>query len=147
MNRAGATIDLISFLTNVAIKRAGPSAAAIVQIYHDITGNVDSPRGGDVSISAAFREAVFHIVVEAWDPATASALDAFGKAAYFSESSFQLANWQTRYWGEHYPDLLAAKREWDQGKYMTTTLSSFCYLSPHCLPRRGQVPLPSLRGE
>ena len=91
-----------------------------IQLFQDITGNLNSPQGKNVSISPLFREAILHVVtggtndqMETWY--------ACGSNSYFSESAFDIrkdghaGGWRNRYWGENYPHLLQIKNAHDPG--------------------------------
>ncbi len=90
------------------------------EIYHDITGQVGSPRDDHVSISKGFRNALYHLVFgEVWDDAHVQTYYDIGENSYFSESAYlQDVNgsnsWHNRYWGrENYKRLLQIKNKYD----------------------------------
>ncbi|KAL6914878.1 hypothetical protein FSST1_012638 [Fusarium sambucinum] len=84
-------------------------------IYTSITGNLGSVQPKDTAISAGFRSAL--LLWNARILTTQQADDTIyklGPNSYFSESSYVMHNWTTRYWGEKtYGQLLAVKKAHD----------------------------------
>ncbi|KAM0231286.1 hypothetical protein ACHAPO_008669 [Fusarium lateritium] len=84
-------------------------------IYTSITGNLGSVQPKDTAISAGFRSAL--LLWNARILTTQQADDTIyklGPNSYFSESSYVMHNWTTRYWGEKtYRQLLAVKKAHD----------------------------------
>ncbi|GHJ89049.1 hypothetical protein NliqN6_5451 [Naganishia liquefaciens] len=88
-------------------------------LYNSITGNLGSVQPDDTSISPGLRSGVL-----LWNARTLSTeqatntVYAIGPNSYFSESSYVLHNWTTRYWGEKtYEQLLAIKEAHDPGNH------------------------------
>ena len=86
-------------------------------LYASVTGNLGSARPDDTAISAGFRSALM-----LWNARTLSTQQAndtvyrLGPNSYFSESSYVLHDWTTRYWGRKtYAQLLAVKTAHDPG--------------------------------
>jgi hypothetical protein len=46
-------------------------------------------------------------------------LISFGYGTYVNEASDYMTNWQSNYWGEHYPQLLKIKKEVDPDNFLT----------------------------
>ncbi|KAL7911455.1 hypothetical protein GGI35DRAFT_491623 [Trichoderma velutinum] len=89
-------------------------------LYTSLTGNLGSPQPGDTAISPGFRSAVM-----LWNARTLSTqqsvdtLYRIGPNSYFSESSYVLHNWTSRYWGQAlYAQLLAIKKAHDPGNHL-----------------------------
>ncbi|KAJ9123495.1 hypothetical protein QFC24_003709 [Naganishia onofrii] len=88
-------------------------------LYTSLTGNLGSPQPDDTAISPGFRKAVMM-----WNARTLSTeqsmdtLYGIGENSYFSESSYVLHNWTSRYWGSAvYEQLLAIKKAHDPGNH------------------------------
>jgi ribonuclease T2 len=88
-------------------------------LYTSLTGNLGSPRPDDTAISPGFRSAVMM-----WNARTLSTqqsvdtLYGIGQNSYFSESSYVMHNWTSRYWGQAlYEQLLAIKKAHDPGDH------------------------------
>ncbi|RGP77977.1 6-hydroxy-d-nicotine oxidase [Fusarium longipes] len=84
-------------------------------LYTSMTGNLGSVQPKDTAISAGFRSALM-----LWNARTLTTQQAddtiykLGPNSYFSESSYVMHNWTTRYWGEKkYGQLLAVKKAHD----------------------------------
>ena len=83
------------------------------EIYHDITGQTDSPQEANVSISDRFRKAIYHYVVGGWNSTMMDRYYKLGENSYFSESAYNLQSWKMRYWGANYDKLLKIKQKYD----------------------------------
>ncbi|KAK5474411.1 hypothetical protein LTR43_006401 [Exophiala xenobiotica] len=88
-------------------------------LYTSLTGNLGSPRPDDTAISPGFRSAVMM-----WNARTLSTqqsvdiLYGIGQNSYFSESSYVMHNWTSRYWGQAlYDQLLTIKKAHDPGDH------------------------------
>ena len=88
-------------------------------LYTSITGNLGSSQPNDTAISPGFRSAVM-----LWNARTLTTQQSqdtvyrMGPNSYFSESSYVMHNWTTRYWGEkRYEQLLAVKKAHDPGNH------------------------------
>ncbi|KAK3392114.1 hypothetical protein B0T20DRAFT_384675 [Sordaria brevicollis] len=88
-------------------------------LYTSLTGNLGSTQPGDTAISPGFRSAVM-----LWNARTLTTKQAeetvykLGPNSYFSESSYVMHNWTTRYWGEKaYEQLLGVKKANDPGNH------------------------------
>ncbi|KAM0544633.1 hypothetical protein ACHAO7_008786 [Fusarium culmorum] len=84
-------------------------------LYTSLTGNLGSVQPKDTAISTGFRSALM-----LWNARTLTTQQAnetiykLGPNSYFSESSYVMHNWTTRYWGEKkYGQLLAVKKAHD----------------------------------
>ncbi|KAL6799648.1 hypothetical protein J3E68DRAFT_424298 [Trichoderma sp. SZMC 28012] len=86
-------------------------------LYTSLTGNLGSPQPGDTAISPGFRSAV--MLWNARTLTTQQSMDTLyriGPNSYFSESSYVMHNWTSRYWGQAlYQQLLAIKKAHDPG--------------------------------
>eukprot|EP00300_Choanocystis_sp_HF-7_P030281 c39075_g1_i1.p1 GENE.c39075_g1_i1~~c39075_g1_i1.p1 ORF type:complete len:578 (+),score=110.14 c39075_g1_i1:31-1764(+) len=82
------------------------------ELYQDLTGNLDSFQDPNVSIHPNFRTAVFHLVSPI-APSAAATLYKLGEASYFSESSYSILDFSTRYWGPNKQRLEAIKKLYD----------------------------------
>jgi hypothetical protein len=87
------------------------------ELYHDITGNINSPQPANTSIGPDFREAIYHVVVGGQSPERMEGIYyPLGRNSYLSESAYYMApgSFGPRYWGEeNYADLLEVKARWD----------------------------------
>jgi ribonuclease T2 len=88
-------------------------------LYTSLTGNLGSSQPGDTAISPGFRSAIM-----LWNARTLSTQQSndtvyrLGPNSYFSESSYVMHNWTTRYWGQKaYEQLLAVKKAHDPGNH------------------------------
>ncbi|KAL7931422.1 hypothetical protein V8C35DRAFT_310351 [Trichoderma chlorosporum] len=88
-------------------------------LYTSLTGNLGSSRPGDTAISPGFRSAVM-----LWNARTLTTqqsvdtLYGIGPNSYFSESSYVMHNWTSRYWDQaSYEQLLAIKKARDPGDH------------------------------
>lgn len=81
------------------------------EMYHDITGALDSPREKNTAISSSFRDAMFHYVFS--NEEDKDTFYKLGAHSYLSESAVNMDDWQTRLWGDNYPELLRVKRKYD----------------------------------
>ena len=75
--------------------------------------HVGSPHATNVSISPAFRTALFHLVGGGPVDFLESHLYTLGPNSYMSESAYNMSGWQARLWGSNYPSLLAIKQRYD----------------------------------
>ncbi|KAI8649452.1 hypothetical protein LRP88_11375 [Fusarium phalaenopsidis] len=89
-------------------------------LYTSLTGNLGSSRPGDTAISPGFRSAL--MLWNARTLTTQQSVDTvykLGPNSYFSESSYVMHNWTTRYWGQKaYEQLLAVKKAHDPGNHL-----------------------------
>ncbi|KAL2689088.1 hypothetical protein Neosp_003140 [[Neocosmospora] mangrovei] len=88
-------------------------------LYTSLTGNLGSVQPDDTAISPGFRSALM-----LWNARTLTTQQSMntiyklGPNSYFSESSYVMHNWTTRYWGEkRYEQLLAVKKAHDPGNH------------------------------
>lgn len=87
-------------------------------LYTSLTGNLGSPRPQDTALSPGFRSAIM-----LWNARTLTTqqsvdtLYSLGPNSYFSESSYVMHDWTSRYWGDSYKDLLAVKKAHDPGNH------------------------------
>ena len=90
------------------------SACLALQIYHDITGNTDSPRDPATSVNAGMRTGLYHVVLANVAASDLPAFYALGAHSYFSESAYTMPEWPARLWGaEQYARLRAIKARVD----------------------------------
>lgn len=59
------------------------------------------------------RSGMYHVVFGGTDPTVTLEYYALGNYSYFSESAYDMDNWQNRYWGANYERLLSIKKSWD----------------------------------
>ena len=84
------------------------------ELYHDITGNINSPQDPNVAIPPEFRTAMLHYVAGGWNATDMQSMYyALGNRSYFGESAYDMEQWQQRYWGPNYDKLLRIKQKWD----------------------------------
>ena len=86
------------------------------ELYHDITGNVGSPRAPNTSVGPDFREAIFHVVVGGQSSERMKDIYyPLGRNSYLSESAYFMepGTFGPRYWGENYQRLLEIKARYD----------------------------------
>jgi len=88
-------------------------------LYTSLTGNLGSSQPSDTAIAPGFRSALM-----LWNARTLTTKQSddtvfsLGPNSYFSESSYVMHDWTTRYWGqERYSQLLAVKKAHDPGNY------------------------------
>ncbi|CAI0643882.1 unnamed protein product [Colletotrichum noveboracense] len=88
-------------------------------LYTSLTGNLGSAQPGDTAISPGFRSALM-----LWNARTLTTQQSddtvyrLGPNSYFSESSYVMHNWTSRYWGQKtYEQLLAVKKAHDPGNH------------------------------
>ncbi|KAF4987231.1 hypothetical protein FGRMN_10482 [Fusarium graminum] len=88
-------------------------------LYTSVTGNLGSSQPDDTAISHGFRLALM-----LWNARTLTTQQCkdtiykLGPNTYFSESSYVMHNWTTRYWGQKkYEQLLAIKKAHDPGNH------------------------------
>jgi len=82
-----------------------------VQLYQDITGNLNSPQDMTTAVNIGMRTSLFHLVIAAAVP-----MDIYyklGANSYFSESAYEIDNWQERLFGDHFDELLTIKETRD----------------------------------
>lgn len=88
-------------------------------LYTSLTGNLGSSQPNDTAISPGFRSAI--MLWNARNLTTQQSNDTvyrLGPNSYFSESSYVMHNWTTRYWGQGaYEQLLAVKKAHDPGNH------------------------------
>lgn len=85
-------------------------------VYHDIPGQFcqDRPVFNTTALGRAFHDAEFHLIMgEAMRLDNQQWWYELGDGAYFGESAFEMYDWKQRYWGDHYENLLAVKRQYD----------------------------------
>ncbi|KAJ5020077.1 hypothetical protein K4K57_003487 [Colletotrichum sp. SAR 10_99] len=95
-------------------------------LYTSLTGNLGSAQPGDTAISPGFRSALM-----LWNARTLTTQQSddtvyrLGPNSYFSESSYVMHNWTSRYWGQKtYEQLLAVKKAHDPGNHFWNELCS-----------------------
>ncbi|UKZ84050.1 hypothetical protein TrVFT333_011866 [Trichoderma virens FT-333] len=88
-------------------------------LYTSLTGNLGSSQPDGTAISPGFRSAVM-----LWNARTLTTqqskdtLYRIGPNSYFSESSYVMHNWTSRYWDQaSYEQLLAIKKAHDPGDH------------------------------
>lgn len=88
-------------------------------LYTSLTGNLGSTQPRDTAISPGFRSALM-----LWNARTLTTQQSkdtiykLGPNSYFSESSYVMHNWTTRYWTQKtYEQLLAVKKAHDPGNH------------------------------
>ncbi|KAI8312939.1 hypothetical protein K4K61_009325 [Colletotrichum sp. SAR11_59] len=88
-------------------------------LYTSLTGNLGSAQPGDTAISPGFRSALM-----LWNARTLTTQQSndtvytLGPNSYFSESSYVMHNWTSRYWSQKtYDQLLAVKKAHDPGNH------------------------------
>lgn len=86
------------------------------QFYHDLTSAKDSPRESRVSISPAFRDAMFHFIFD--DMPDKDYMNTFyedlGEHVYQNECAYDLPEWRERIWSQPvYDELLRVKNSYD----------------------------------
>lgn len=94
-------------------------------LYHDLTGNVGSPRLQSTSISSALRNSTLNVKLGflAFRPISEQAIvdNLFSDSSFFSESSYHFDSfyelndnsWTSRYWGSNYKRLQTIKTKYD----------------------------------
>ena len=93
----------------------GGVAGYCVSLYHDIP-STDCPEPVDddaTSLHPAFRSAMLHVMTSMNNKSGLDDWLSFSEASYFSESTYNTPNWQQRYWGKNYEQLLAVKKAYD----------------------------------
>jgi ribonuclease T2 len=113
---------LTSFLSD-RVAECGTSSSKCVrhELYHDLTGNLNSPQATQVSISPGFRTALIHYVHAAASKEDLPKYTALGGNSYLSESAYLSesdytqsgATSRDRYWGGNQEMLQAVKNKYD----------------------------------
>eukprot|EP00756_Hemistasia_phaeocysticola_P013693 Hpha_TRINITY_DN15295_c3_g5::TRINITY_DN15295_c3_g5_i1::g.68443::m.68443 len=92
-------------------------ACSRLEYYQAITGNKGSKQADNVSISPAFRTALYHLVFSPPDKATLKGVfELVGSDnAYFNESPYTLDDPAQTYWGDNARRLQETKNKYDSG--------------------------------
>lgn len=131
----------------------GKDKSSSLTIFQDLTGNVDSPQVGDVSVSEGMRKGMLHFVFagapEAWRQPGAGYCT-LGEHSYQAEASYGGGcsdpaaggqPWQARFWGQDlYDSLLALKKKVDPKR---TFWCKFCVGSEDPTPNPASTPNPT----
>jgi ribonuclease T2 len=87
------------------------------ELYQDITGNRGSPNNdsASVSINPDLRSGLLHWIAAGGYNQTAmeKLYYTLGNHSYFSESAYEMDDWEARYWGPNYSRLHQIKQQWD----------------------------------
>ena len=78
--------------------------------YQLILNGLSNP---DVSISSGLRTGMYHLVAGVVNDTIADQYYTLGPNSYFSESAYEMNNWQDRYWGSNYNNLVQVKNSYD----------------------------------
>eukprot|EP00299_Pterocystis_sp_00344_P006820 c1897_g1_i1.p1 GENE.c1897_g1_i1~~c1897_g1_i1.p1 ORF type:complete len:679 (-),score=152.43 c1897_g1_i1:41-2077(-) len=82
------------------------------QVFFDMTGYEGSPNSRNNAISDGFRNAMVLYISLAFK-SELNQFYALGQNSYFSESAYEMDNWQNRYWGNKFQRLMSVKQKYD----------------------------------
>lgn len=85
------------------------------QLYNDMPNTISTAVAPDgaTSLHPAFRIALIHVLHYMADDSLLDEFYSLGASSYFAETTFNLATWKERYWGDNYDQLLSVKLKYD----------------------------------
>lgn len=106
------------------LKYGNTAVCSVQQIYQDITGNVNTSQGLNISTNPSFRTALYHYVVPVYNHSKMESVYTLGNNSYFSEEAYEIGQnndgstpfagtWNTRNYGTNYARLLDIKNKYD----------------------------------
>jgi len=83
------------------------------EVYQGLTGNLGAPQDPFTAVNPGMRTGLFHWIATGFAPDVFESYYALGAYSYFSESAYDMPDWRTRLWGDHYDRLAAIKAQVD----------------------------------